>query len=115
MTHGTESEPELKYQNLRDDSALEVWEQQMRRSGVAEEEISSKVSTLLRFCEFVGATPTELVSRCLSNGGVVIKERKKIERLIEEFAGGSVTEANAIRSFMIHNGIRMIAPKPPWL
>ncbi len=97
------------------DRAVQKWLSQLERSGHDASEIEEKVSLVEQFARFVGAAPSEIVDRCLSNGGVVIKERKKVEKSIEEFAGGDVAKANVIRSFMIHNGIRMIAPKPPWL
>jgi hypothetical protein len=97
------------------DEALTAWTRQLERSGLTEDEIAAKVAVLEKFCAFAEASPKELVERCLSNGSVVIKERKRIEKLIDEFAGDSVSDANVIRSFMIHNGVRMIAPKPPWL
>lgn len=97
------------------DAAVAKWISDLERSGQTADEIATKVEALDEFCEFAGATPTDLVTRCLCDGSVIIKERKKVEKLIEEFAGESIAKANAVRSFMIHNGIRMISPKPPWL
>lgn len=96
-------------------NAVQAWVSQLRAAGHTEAEITEKLRILEDFCQWAGCRPEELVARCVSDGKVLIKERKKLESLIEEFAADSVAKANTIRSFMIHNGVRMIPPKPPWL
>lgn len=97
------------------DDPVEFWKGELARSGVAEHEIAEMADHLMEFCDFAGSSPRELIRRVLRDGNVIVKERKKLEDEIERFSGGSVKKANAVRSFMIHNGVRMIAPKPSWL
>jgi hypothetical protein len=75
----------------------------------------SLVPGLLRFCEFAGKTPDEMIDECLrakGDGGTLMlrtRARRAFIDLIESFetATGSRAAANVARSFFIHNGVAM--------
>lgn len=106
-------------------AALDAWIDALSASGVDEEELSRRRAILEDFCEFAKRTPDELVEACVDRdrGQIIVKQRKKVEVLIDEFAAqsangdtrASTTQANVVRSFFIHNGVRLIAPRAPWL
>lgn len=105
-------------------AALDRWQDALRNSGVGEDEIEERCKLLLAFCDFAELPPDDLVESCVDReqGKILAKKRKKVETLIDEFAtaeGGSTRaatdRANVVRSFLIHNGVRVIAPKAPWL
>ena len=98
-----------------DAAMIDHWRKELLDGGATEDEIEKKVGYLVEFCDFANETPSGLVRSVLKDGKVIISKRKALEETIERFAGDSVEKANAIRSFMIHNGVRMIAPRPPWL
>lgn len=105
--------------------AMEAWVHALSESGVGEAEIGRRRAVVEEFCAFAEAEPDDLVERCLDRerGQIVVKERKQVEALIGEFGdqtgngdSRTVTErANFVRSFFIHNGVRLIAPRAPWL
>lgn len=107
-------------------AALDAWTGALSASGVDEEELSRRRAILEEFCEFAGSTPDDLVEGCVDRdrGQIVVKQRKRVEALIDEFAArssatgdkrASTNQANVVRSFFIHNGVRLIAPRAPWL
>ena len=80
----------------------------------------ARLDTLSRFCAFVGATPEEIVGQCFyrrKDSGdlrISVKARRHFAERIDEFQqamNGSKFEkaraGNAIRSFLIHNGVLM--------
>lgn len=105
--------------------ALDAWVHALSESGVGADEIGRRRAVVEEFCVFAEAEPDDLVERCLNRerGQIIVKERKKVEALISEFGeqtengdSRAVTErANFVRSFFIHNGVRLIAPRAPWL
>lgn len=108
-------------------TSVQRWESALRESGLAEPEVAQRRSVLDEFCAFVELGPDEVVESCVDRdkGKIVAGRRKKMEELIDEFAaagdgdGGparqSTQRANVVRSFLIHNGVRVLTPKAPWL
>ncbi|MBX7161400.1 MAG: hypothetical protein K1X95_14015 [Acidimicrobiia bacterium] len=105
--------------------AVVRWEEALRDSGVDDAGIAQRRGVLDEFCAFTGLDAGEVVESCVDRekGRIVARGRKQIEDLIDEFAaagtGGdtraSTQRANTVRSFLIHNGVRVLAPKAPWL
>lgn len=106
-------------------SALETWVGGLRDAGLAEDEIAQRRAVLEEFCAFAHATPDELVERCVNRekGRIKVGARRETEAAIEEFGKavdesdprGGVVRANVVRSFLIHNGVRVLAPRASWL
>lgn len=98
-------------------SALDLWLKSLEEKQTPQGEIAQKRSTLEEFCAFAETDPDTLVSDCIDEdaGKIRVKERKRIEALIDEFGAGSTERANVVRSFLIHNGVRLVPPKAPWL
>ncbi len=106
-------------------SALETWAGALAEAGVDDAGIARRTAVLEQFCAFAEASPDDLVERCVDReqGRIIPKQRKAVEVLVDQFAQESsdgvaraVTErANVVRSFLIHNGVRVLAPVAPWL
>lgn len=97
--------------------SIALWRSGLESNGVPEDEILERISVIDEFAEFVGSTPDEMVATCIDSeaGKVRVKERKRFEAAIDEFAADSVEKANVVRSFLIHNGVRLVAPRASWL
>jgi len=106
-------------------TSVDRWESALRESGLAETEVAQRRGVLDEFCAFAELGPDEVVESCVDRdkGKIVAGRRKKMEELIDEFAAGdgngagreSTQRANVVRSFLIHNGVRVLTPKAPWL
>lgn len=103
---------------------VDAWIEALRSSGVDLDDIEGRCKLLAEFSGFCESTPDELVESCVDRDGgrIVPRRRKEIEARIDEFAHAEGTanreateRANVIRSFFIHNGVRLLAPKAPWL
>ncbi|RIK08627.1 MAG: hypothetical protein DCC49_08815 [Acidobacteria bacterium] len=96
---------------------IRLWRSGLDANGVPSDEIDERVAVVLEFAAYVESTPDEIVETCIDNeaGKVRVKERKRFEAAINEFAPGSVEKANVVRSFLIHNGVRLVAPRASWL
>lgn len=99
------------------DETLALWRSGLEGNGVPAEEIDGRIAVVLEFATYVDSTPDEIVATCIDSeaGKVRVKERKRFEAAINEFAPGSVDKANIVRSFLIHNGVRLVAPRASWL
>lgn len=105
--------------------AVGRWEHALRESGVDDAGIASRRGVLDEFCAFAGLDADEVVETCVDRdqGRIIAANRKKIEVLLDEFATtgtdgdarAATQRANTVRSFLIHNGVRVLAPKAPWL
>ncbi len=84
--------------------------------GDPENDESERLPTLGAFCRFVGRDPDAIVSETtmLKNGErrIRVKGRKRYTELISEWQSGlegsrlqRAKRGNAIRSFLIHNGV----------
>lgn len=98
-------------------SRVQLWLEDFQRSwgeGGASIE-PSRLQALSEFCEFVGKDPDAIVAECLVplEGGyekIRYQARHRYIQLIAEFEAQSVAgrnAANAVRSFLIHNGVAM--------
>lgn len=96
---------------------IALWRAGLEANGVPADELAERVGVVLEFAAYVESTPDEIVATCIDSeaGKVRIKERKRFEAAINEFAPGSVEKANIVRSFLIHNGVRLVAPRASWL
>lgn len=78
-------------------------------------ELAGMLDSLSRFCDLVERDPDTIIDECLGpakdRDGLVIRVRARrhyIERIAEfERLEGSRSAANAVRSFLIHNGVAM--------
>lgn len=105
--------------------AVSRWEHALRESGVDDAGIAQRRGVLDGFCAYAGLDPDEVVETCVDReqGRIVARSRKKVEALLEEYAAEgadgdarlATQRANTVRSFLIHNGVRVLAPKAPWL
>ncbi len=75
---------------------------------------SSMLEALSRFCEGLGADPDQIIDECLppagSGEGVLLrtKARRKYIEVVDRFEERTERRtANAVRSFLIHNGVAM--------
>lgn len=106
-------------------NALERWADALKETGVDDAGIAERTRVLEEFCVFAGTPPDDLVERCVDRekGRIVPRERKQVEALIAQFAEetsdgaarAGTERANVVRSFLIHNGVRVLAPVAPWL
>lgn len=105
-------------------AAVTRWEDALRSSGLDDAEVAQRRGVLDEFCTFAGMDADAVVETCVDRdkGKIVAKGRKRIEDLVVEFAASTdgdarevTRRANVVRSFLIHNGVRMLAPKAPWL
>jgi hypothetical protein len=69
---------------------------------------------LLRFCEFAGKTPDEMIGECLRSTGegptLMLRTRARrafIDQIQSYEDGAGRAQANIARSFFIHNGVAM--------
>lgn len=103
-----------------------AWQEALRDSGMSETEVAERLATLKEFCELASLPPDDVVETCVDRerGRITAGGRKKIESLIDEFAAAAdgdptsraaTRRANVVRSFLIHNGVRVLTPKAPWL
>lgn len=99
------------------DEALTLWRSGLEGNGVPADEIDKRIAVVLEFAAYVESAPDQIVATCIDSdaGKVRVKERKRFEAAINEFAPGSVDKANVVRSFLIHNGVRLVAPRASWL
>lgn len=99
------------------DESLALWRAGLEGNGVPTSEIDERIGVVEEFAAYVESTPDEIVATCIDSeaGKVRVKERKRFEAAINEFAPGSVDKANIVRSFLIHNGVRLVAPRASWL
>lgn len=106
--------------------ALEKWSEGLAATGLGEAEVAERVAVLEEFCRFAELAPDELVERCVDRerGRIKVKERTRVEELIAAFgaqgdgdgdARAAATRTNIVRSFLVHNGVRVLAPRAPWL
>ncbi|MBE7518454.1 MAG: hypothetical protein HS107_04330 [Thermoflexaceae bacterium] len=80
-----------------------------------DQELSSSLLILERFCAFVGKDPDQIAGECLRPSkvgeGVMLrtKARREYIGLIADFERkeGSRASGSAVRSFFIHNGVAM--------
>jgi len=80
-----------------------------------DQQMKGMLEALARFCEFVEKDPDGIIDDCLgpakSREGLVIRvraRRRYIERIADfERQEGSRKAANAVRSFLIHNGVAL--------
>lgn len=109
-------------------SAVARWEEALRRSGLDDGEIAQRRTVLDEFCAYAGLEPDEVVESCVDRerSRISAKGRKQVEELLDDFAAptgegdaaaarAATERANVVRSFLIHNGVRVLAPKAPWL
>jgi hypothetical protein len=107
---------------LRQSEAVRKWLSGLEKHyGPSDREAEAeRLDALSRFCAFVGASPEEIVEQCFyrkKDSGdlrISVKARRHFAERIDEFqqaADGSKFEkartGNAIRSFLIHNGVLM--------
>ncbi|MFN8104038.1 MAG: hypothetical protein U0U69_06220 [Acidimicrobiia bacterium] len=102
--------------------SVEPWRKALQDSGLGDAEVAERIRILGEFCELAELDPDGVVEACVDRdrGRIVAGERKKVESLIDEFAADgdprtATRRANVVRSFLIHNGVRVLAPKAPWL
>ena len=95
---------------------VQVWLRDYEESwGAAHPEAEEQLRALERFCEYVAKDPDTICSECLralDTGGERIRYRARHHYIaqIEAFEAtpeGGRRAANAVRSFLIHNGIAM--------
>ena len=106
--------------NIGDSNAIGIW-LQVRQADPEEEEESLRL--IEQFCSFVGKGPDEIIGECFkSQGGLNYKKRRlysgEIDRFtqtLDEEARRRVRSGNVVRSFFIHNGVRLFAPEAPWI
>ncbi len=91
------------------DPAVRQW-----MSSVGMSSGDERLAILAAFCEHAGATPGELVDRCLADAGdgqkkIRMKQRRLVNDQIEEFQGrpDGRRQSNVVRSFFVHNGVSM--------
>ena len=93
------------------------WFESARYDNDPEEERQARLALLAEFCDHIGENPDELVAgllRTTKDGDTAIraKRREAVNLAIEEFVDkrgdtgrAAVVSGNAIRGFMVHNGI----------
>lgn len=94
---------------------VRLWTEDYEKSWGEGSADPARLRALEEFCEFVGKDPDTIVGECLApaDGGyekIRYKGRREYIRLIAEFEAQSPAgreAANAVRSFMIHNGVAM--------
>ncbi|MGH7928427.1 MAG: hypothetical protein ACREQV_11590 [Candidatus Binatia bacterium] len=105
---------------IRDSESVQKWLAGLEKhyGPSTEEEDNRRLQSLQRFCEFEASTPDEVVKRCFyrkKDSGdlrISVKARRHFAERIAEFQEtieGSrfdkAREGNAVRSFLIHNGM----------
>ena len=103
---------------LEEYESVRTWYQGLReQSGVDPNEDKSRLELLREFCATLELDPDEIVAACLlrkegKETKISIKGRRSMAERIADFqaAGGAegreqAKRGNAIRSFLIHNGI----------
>lgn len=106
--------------SIEDSNAIRLWLQEKQVDRQEEEEL---VKVMEQFCSFVGKDPDEIVGECFkTQGGLNYKKRRlysgEIERFTETLGAEQrhrVRGSNIVRSFFIHNGVRLFAPEAPWI
>ena len=106
--------------SIADSNAIRLWLEEKQPSPQEQEELLKVMET---FCSFVGKDPDEMVSECFkTQGGLNYKKRRLYSEEIERFTETlreeqrhRVQTSNVVRSFFIHNGVRLFAPAPPWI
>lgn len=106
---------------LREYATVQTWINGLREQwGEEPEDMDGRIRVLGRFCEFVEREPDAIVEECSRDveGGkrIRIKGRRFYSEKIAEFQQSEpgdprdqMRAGNAVRSFMIHNGIFMQA------
>jgi hypothetical protein len=117
-----ETEIVRKGSELRESEPVRKWISGLEKHyGPSDAEAEqARLQALSRFCAFIDATPEEIVERCFyrkkESGDlrISVKARRYFSERIDEFQNetdGSKFEkaraGNAIRSFLIHNGVLM--------
>ncbi|MEX2236145.1 MAG: hypothetical protein WEB00_01225 [Dehalococcoidia bacterium] len=107
---------------LRQSAPVQKWFSGLEKhyGASSREEEERRIDSLRRFCAFIESTPEEIIKRSFyrkKDGGdlrISIKSRNFMSEKIAEFQDsveGSVfdkaREGNAVRSFLIHNGVLM--------
>ncbi len=109
--------------DLKSYASVKTWLQGLReQSGADPEADPRRLATLKEFCEFAGLDPDEAVRACLllkegRETRLSIKGRRGMAEKIAEFQERApgldrrarASRGNAIRSFLIHNGILLQA------
>jgi hypothetical protein len=106
--------------SIADSNAIRFWFDQKKVDPRDEEDL---LELMQQFCAFVGKDPDEIVGECFkSQGGLNYKKRRlysdEIGRFTQTLEGeerARVQSGNVVRSFFIHNGVRLFAPTAPWL
>ena len=112
----TERKPAVSF---REYPAVQAWIAGLREQwGEEPADMASRIEMLERFCALVEREPDAIIEECSREveGGkrIRIKKRRFYSEKIDEFqqsvdgdARAQTRAGNAIRSFMIHNGIFM--------
>jgi len=110
------------HQELEESPSVQRWLQSPGLSSAPEAEHAALVDLLGGLCEFAGKGPDALVTECLrttksGDRAISAKGRRWAEDTIEAFVATkgftghqAVVTANALRGFLIHNGIFMQGP-----
>lgn len=111
------TEPNTDIEAIADSPHVRRWFESAHYDEGPAEERQQKLALLAEFCDHIGESPSELVAgllRITKDGDTAIraKRREAVNAAIEEFvekrgdAGReAVVTGNAIRGFMVHNGI----------
>src|ERR1019366_622158 len=105
---------------LEEHDSVKSWYQGLRdQSGVEPTDDKSRLELLAEFCATLELDPDEIVAACLlrkegKENKISIKGRRSMAERITDFQakGGAegrerVKRGNAVRSFLIHNGIQL--------
>jgi hypothetical protein len=106
--------------SIADSRTVRLWLAEKR---VGPEEKQDLLVVMERFCSFTGVEPDEMIQECFkAEGGLNYKKRRHYISEIQRFTDGLPGEArskiqsgNVVRSFFIHNGVRLSAPAAPWI
>jgi hypothetical protein len=97
---------------ITDYARVQLWLEDFEKSWGGGHDGSAELSALEAFCKFVGKDPDAIVADLLTpvEGGyekIRYKARHRYIELISEFevAQEGRQAANAVRSFLIHNGV----------
>jgi hypothetical protein len=101
-------------------ATVETWRSGLREQWGEEPDLTDRLATIERFCDFTGKDPDSMIAECTreveSGKRIRIKGRREYSEKIAEFQaseGGTTSEqrktGNLVRGFFIYNGIFMQA------
>jgi len=97
--------------------SVQKWRQEVDRLyRLSPQEWEGRLQALARFCQFVGEDPDTVIDRAKADQNAKLDYMRALRRLLAQ-SGLPPLEAheleNAVRSFFIHNGARVIVRPYP--